>query len=38
MRLRVDHAEAINTILGLAAGKVSEEKLAGWIRTHTVRA
>jgi death on curing protein len=37
-RLRVDQVDAINTILGLAAGSLSEETLAGWIRTYSALA
>lgn len=33
-RLRADQADAIRTMLGLAAGKVEESELASWIRAH----
>ena len=35
--LSVDQAEAAETILRLAAGKLSEKDLAEWIRKHMVR-
>ena len=35
--LRVEQAEAIQTILQLAASKVSESELARWIREHARR-
>ncbi len=35
--LRVEQAEAIQTILQLAAGKVSESELPRWIREHARR-
>lgn len=36
--LRVEQSEAIQTILQLAAGQLSESELATWIREHTRRA
>jgi death on curing protein len=33
--LTADDGEAVETFLGLAAGDVSEEQLAGWIRGNT---
>jgi len=35
--LQVDHAEAAETVMRLAAGQLSEKTLAGWIRNHIVR-
>ena len=35
--LRVEQNEAIQTILQLAAGQLSESELANWIREHTRR-
>jgi death-on-curing protein len=32
--LKVEQVDAIRTILALAAGELSEEQLAEWIRTH----
>jgi death on curing protein len=37
-RLRVPQVEAIRTILALAAGELSEDALAQWIKAHCVRA
>jgi len=34
-RLGADQVDAINTILGLAAGTVDEHALADWVRTHS---
>ncbi len=36
--LDAPEAEAVAVMLGLAAGDVSEEQLAGWVRSHLVRA
>jgi len=36
-RLVADQAEAAETILALAAGEMSEEQFAAWIRTHAKR-
>jgi len=36
--LRVEQVEAIQAILALAAGKMSESEMAGWIRDHMRRA
>jgi death-on-curing protein len=36
--LRVDQVEAINTILALAAGSLSEAALAAWLREHSAPA
>jgi death-on-curing protein len=35
-RLRADQADAIHTILNLAAGELAEPELAAWIRAHLV--
>jgi death on curing protein len=35
MRLRVEQVDAINSILALATGTLSETALAGWIREHS---
>jgi death on curing protein len=35
-RLRAEQADAIHTILKLAAGELSEAELAAWIRAHLV--
>jgi death-on-curing protein len=35
--LHATDAEAVAEILGLAAGDVSEESLASWIRQHSTR-
>jgi death-on-curing protein len=35
MRLRVEQIDAINSILALATGTLSETALAGWIREHS---
>jgi death-on-curing protein len=37
LELRVEQAEAIQTILQLAAGKLSEPELSRWIRNHVRR-
>ena len=36
--LEVEQADAIQTILKVAAGKISESQLTAWIRTHVRRA
>lgn len=34
-RLRAEQVDAINTVLGVAAGSLDEESLAAWIRKHS---
>ncbi|MDO8459212.1 MAG: type II toxin-antitoxin system death-on-curing family toxin [Burkholderiaceae bacterium] len=36
-RLQTSQADATLTVLALAAGDISEEQFADWIRTHTVK-
>jgi death on curing protein len=36
-RLVSEHVEKIQTILDVAAGKISEDEFANWIRTHASR-
>ena len=33
-RLKADQVDAIQTVLGVAAGEIDERALAAWIRTH----
>jgi death-on-curing protein len=35
--LTADEAAAYDTVIAVAAGRVGEEELAGWIRDHSVR-
>lgn len=35
--LSIDQTEAVETILSVADGRLSESQLAGWIRSHTKR-
>ena len=37
-RLEADEAEVVTVMLGLAAGEMSEEQLAAWVRTRTTTA
>ena len=38
LELMVDEAEVVTVMLGLAAGELSEEQLAAWVRTRTATA
>ena len=38
LRLNADQVDATRTFLGLAAGKLTEEELANWLKEHTVLA
>ena len=38
VELEADEGEVVTVMLGLAAGELSEEQVAGWVRTTTVSA
>ncbi len=38
VQLEVDEAEVVTVMLGLAAGEISEEQLAAWVRARTTPA
>ena len=38
LELEADEAEVVTVMLGLAAGELSEEQLAAWVRTRTATA
>ena len=38
VELKADEGEVVTVMLGLAAGELSEEQVAGWVRTTTVSA